>query len=52
LDRFLIYDEKWIMYSNIKHSYQSVKPNIHQQKILLCIWTIIGIENYELHNYG
>jgi len=51
--------EKWLLYSNPKRSYhwlsstdavpQTSKPNIHQQKVLLCVWwTANGIVHYEL----
>ncbi|GFU90241.1 mariner Mos1 transposase [Trichonephila clavipes] len=48
LDKLITGDEKWILYENIKReksycksgtsSATVPKPNIHQRKVLLCLW--------------
>jgi histone-lysine N-methyltransferase SETMAR len=59
LDWLLTYNEKWLLYSNIRRSCQwlssseymphTLKPAIHQQKVFLCIWwNTADIIHYEL----
>ncbi|XP_065645670.1 histone-lysine N-methyltransferase SETMAR-like [Hydra vulgaris] len=59
LDRLLTCDEKWIVYNNTKRCYhwlspddpipKTPKPNLHERKVLLCIWwTTAGVVHYEL----
>lgn len=61
LHRIVTGDEKWIQYDNPKRratygypghaSSSTAKPNIHGQKIMLCIWwDQVGVVYYELLN--
>lgn len=63
LDRILTCDEKWVLYNNIRRSYQWLspgepprqvpKPELHPKKVLLCVWwTAAGIIHYEILESG
>jgi histone-lysine N-methyltransferase SETMAR len=61
LDQIVTGDEKWILYVNIKRKKQwlsrgqkpvpTAKPDLHPQKIMLCIWwDMRGVIHFELLN--
>lgn len=63
LERIVTGDEKWVMYDNPKRRKQwlspgetsiaTPKPNIHGQKVLLCVWWgMKGIIHHELLKVG